>query len=157
MTKSINQIVLNPKYVEAVEALWNASLDMLTYSTNTLGEIYRVSSIVRLIAKQKCKVDGLRDMCAEGSEKNDIYILKKVAYLAERMQEEKTFDQLWTTVARSYDNFIKDFTEQQANDSILIDIPTSEDIMAQCLKATEESKANELKLALETAKAMIAL
>jgi hypothetical protein len=73
------------------------------------------------------------------------------------MQEEKTFDQLWSTVARSYDNFIKDFTEQQANDSILIDIPTSADIMAQCLKAVEESKANDLKLALETAKAMIAL
>lgn len=157
MTKSINQIVLNPKYFESLENLWNSAMDMLTYSQNTLGEIYRVSTIVRLFAKQKCKIDNLRQLCAEGSEKSDIYILKKVAYLAERMQEEKSFDQMWTRVASEYDGFIKNFTEQQANDQILIDIPTSEEILTQCMKQDEENKENQLKLALETAKAMIAL
>lgn len=157
MTKSINQTVLNPKYFESLENLWNSAMDMLTYSQNTLGEIYRISSIVRLIAKQKCKIDNLRQMCAEGSEKGDIYILKKVAYLAERMQEEKSFDQIWERVASEYDGFIKDFTEQQANDQILIDIPTSEEVLAQCRKQDEENKENQLKLAMETAKAMIAL
>lgn len=157
MTKSINQSVLNPKYFESLENLWNSTMDLLTYSQNTLGEIYRVSSIVRIFAKQKCKIDNLRQLCGEGSEKGDIYILKKVAYLAERMQEEKCFDQMWERVASEYDGFIKDFTEQQANDQILIDIPTSEEILAQCLKQDKENKENQLKLAMETAKAMIAL
>ena len=157
MTKSINQTVLNPKYFETLENLWSSAMDLLTYSQNTLGEIYRVSTIVRLFAKQKCKIDNLREMCGEGSEKGDIYILQKVAYLAERMQEEKSFDQMWERVASEYDRFIKNFTEQQANDKILIDIPTSEEILEQCVKQYEENKENQLKLALDTAKAMIAL
>ena len=157
MTKSINQTVLNPKYFETLENLWGSAMDLLTYSQNTLGEIYRVSTIVRLFAKQKCKIDNLRQLCAEGSEKGDIYALQKVAYLAERMQEEKSFDQMWERVASEYDNFIKDFTEQQANDQILIDIPTSEEILAQSVKQYEENRENQLKLALDTAKAMIAL
>lgn len=157
MTKAINQTVLNPSYVESLNNLWNASMDMLTYSSNILGEIYRVSSIVRLFAKQKAKIDALRQMCAEGSEKGDIYLLNKVAYLAERSQEEKAFDQLWSTVSQQYDEFINNFIEQQQNDSILVNIPTSEEILNNCNKVFEESKANKLELAKQTALAMIEL
>ena len=157
MTKSINIKLLAPEYTEAVENLWKASMDMLTFSSNTLGEIYRISAIVRLVAKNKAKVDGLRQLCAEGSEKGDLHTLNRVAYLAERMQEEKCFDQLWSTVSSQYDRFIQSYTEQQQNDNIVLEIPTSEEILAQCYQNMEESEANKLKLAIETAKAMIAL
>ena len=157
MTKSINNVILNPKYFESLENLWMSSMDLLTYSSNTLGEIYRISSVVRLIAKNKAKIDGLRRLCAEGTEKGDLHTLKRVAYLAERMQEEKCFDQLWSTVSSQYDQFIQSFIEQQQNDDIVLEIPPSEEILAQCFQSMEESEANKLKLAIETAKAMIAL
>lgn len=157
MTKSINIKLLAPEYTEAVENMWKASMDMLTFSSNTLGEIYRISAIVRLVAKNKAKVDGLRQLCAEGTEKGDLHTLNRVAYLAERMQEEKCFDQLWTTVSSQYDRFIQSYAEMQQNDNIVLEIPTSEEILAQCYQSMEESEANKLKLAIETAKALIAL
>lgn len=157
MTKSINISVLDTRYVEALGNLWDASVDMLTYSQNTLGEIYRISSIVRLFAKGKAKIDGLRDLLAEGQNKKDLYTLKRVAYLAERMQEEKALEKMWDKVASDYDKIISDFVQQQANDDIVVEIPTSEEILTQCCSNMEESKANQLNLAAETAAALINL
>lgn len=161
MTKSTmkNQkpTTVDSRYYEAVENLWKASLDMLTYSSNTLGEIYRISSIVRLFARNKAKIDALRKLCGEASEKNDVYALKRVAFLAERQQEEKTFDCLWEMVARQYDDIIKSFIEQQQNDNIILEIPTSEEILENSVKYLEESNENEVKRLAETAKALINL
>lgn len=157
MTKSINISILDSKYTEAISNLWDASVDMLTYSQNTLGEIYRISSIVRLFAKGKAKIDSLRDLLADGQQKKDLYTLKRVAYLAERMQEEKALEKFWDKVAKEYDKIISDFVQQQANDDIIVEIPTSEEILAQCSSNMEESRANQINLAAETAAALINL
>lgn len=157
MTKAINISVLDTRYLEALNNLWDASVDMMTYSQNQLGEIYRISSIVRMFAKSKCKIDGLRDLLAEGQQKKDIYTLKRVAYLAERMQEEKTMEKMWDKVASQYDKIINDFIQQQANDDIIVEIPTSEEILQQCSSNMEESRANQINLAAETAAALINL
>lgn len=157
MTKCINLSVLDSRYMESLENLWNSSVDMLTYSQNTLGEIYRISSIVRIFAKGKAKIDSLRDLLAEGQSKKDLYTLKRVAYLAERMQEEKALEKMWNRVASEYDKIIGDFVQQQANDEILVEIPTAEEILTQCCSNMEESRANQLNLAAETAAALINL
>lgn len=157
MTKAINISVLDTRYLEALGNLWDASLDMMTYSQNQLGEIYRASTIVRMFAKSKCKIDGLRDLLAEGQQKKDIYTLKRVAYLAERMQEEKTMEKMWDKVSSEYDKIINDFVQQQANDDIVVEIPTSEEILQQCSSNMEESRANQINLAAETAAALINL
>ena len=157
MTKAINISVLDTRYIESLGNLWDASVDMLTYSQNTLGEIYRISSIVRLFAKGKAKIDSLRDLLAEGQQKKDLYTLKRVAYLAERMQEEKALEKMWDKVASEYDNIINNFIQQQANDDIVVEIPTSEEILQQCSSNMEESRANQINLAAETAAALINL
>ena len=146
---------LNPEYLDALQNLWNACLDMMTHSQNELGEIFRLSSIVYLFAKQKAKIDALRAQLAEAKQNSDLYVIKLVAKRAGYMQEEKAFDKMWAQVSLEYDNIVNNFIAQTNNEDMLIQINTSEEILEKSAKGFAESKAEEYNLAIKTAEAMI--
>ena len=146
---------LNPEYMDALENLWTSCLDMMTHTQNELGEIFRLSSIVYLFAKQKAKIDALRAQLAEAKENSDLYVIKLVAKRAGYMQEEKAFDKMWAKVALEYDNIVNNFIAQTNNEDMLIQINTSEEILEKSAKGFAESKAEEYNLAIKTAEAMI--
>lgn len=148
---------LNPEYVSCLQGLWANALDLMTHTNNKLGEVYRISQIVRIFASNKAKVDNLREQLAIAEKKKDIYMLKHVAKLAGYCQEEKGFDKMWSTVSHDYDILVRDFIDTTTNENLLMTIPTSEEILEKAQKYYSEAREDAYKLALETARAEIAL
>ena len=148
---------LNPEYLDALKNLWASCLDMMTHTQNELGEIFRLSSIVYLFAKQKAKIDALREQLAEAKENSDLFVIKLVAKRAGYMQEEKAFDKMWAQVSTEYDTIVNNFIKQSNNEDLLIQINTSEEILEKCASGFTKDKANEYDLAIKTAEAMIDL
>lgn len=157
MTKSINLTILDPKYTESLDNLWKATTDMLTYSSNPIAEIYRVSSVVRLFAKQKAKIDNLREILADGIKKNDLYTINSVKFRVERMQEAKTGEKFWDKVSSEYDLMVDNLVKQMNNEDILLTIPTSEDILMQCQADIEDDKKSKFDMAAKEAAALVNL
>lgn len=157
MTKSINLSILDPKYTEALDNLWKAATDLMTYSSNPVAEIYRVSSIVRLFAKQKAKIDSLRETLNEGIKKNDLYTINSVKFRAERMQEAKTGEKFWDKVSSEYDQMVDMLVKQMNNEDILISLPTSEDILLQCQADIDDDKKAKFDMAAKEAAALVNL
>lgn len=146
---------LNPEYVSALQGLWASALDMMTYSENKLGEIYRLSQIVRLFAGNKAKVDSIRDQFAEAKQRKDIRDIQRIAKLAGYIQEEKGFDKMWSTVAHDYDMIVKDYCDACTNPNILLNIPTSEEILEQKQQYYAEPVKEKFDVALQTAEALL--
>lgn len=146
---------LNPEYVSALQSLWASALDMMTYSENKLGEIYRLSQIVRLFAGNKAKVDNIRDQFADAKQRKDIHDIQRIAKLAGYVQEEKGFDKMWSTVSHDYDMIVKDFCDASTNPNIILTIPTADEILEQKQKYYTEPVKEKFERALETAEALI--
>lgn len=156
-TYTVEKKTMNPEYTQALEDLWSAALDMFSHSQNELSEIYRISRVVYLFASQKAKIDRLREMCALGSEKHDLYLLNKVTFLAEKQTEEKCFDLMWEKVAKDYNGIVQLFCDKQSNDNIILNIMSAEEILQSAAEYYSKDDSVKFKLAEETAKAMIDL
>ena len=100
---------INPEYTDTLINLWDCAKDMMTHTQNELGEIYRISKLVRFYASYKAKVDALRDTLADATAKRDIYSIKRVSYLAQRYQEEKSFDKVWGIIASDFDQMVNHY------------------------------------------------
>lgn len=146
---------LNPEYVEVLQNLWNCALDMMTYSENKLGEIYRISQIVRLFAGNKAKIDNIRNQFAEAKRRKDIHDIQRIVKLTGYVQEEKGFDKLWSRVAHDYDTIVKDFCDTSTNPNMLLTIPTADEILEQKQQYYTEPVKEKFEQALQTAEAYL--
>ena len=156
MTKTI-QKMQNPSYVEALQNLWNAAEDMMTYSSEPLKEMYRLASIVGFFARQANKILTFRGEVADAQEHKDISALRRLQRKAQHFTEEKAFEFMWETISQRYDVLLKQFLENSTNDGLLLQIPTAEEIYEKASKASVPTSKKELENLVEIIKAEIDL
>lgn len=155
MTKIVT--TQNPKYVEALNELWNAAEDMLTYSSEPLKELYRLASIVGFFARQANKIVSFRGELGEAQAHRDIATLRRLQRKVQHLSEEKAFDFMWERISSRYDTLLKQFLDNSSNDDLLLQIPTAEEIFEKSAKATATADKKELDNLVQIIKAEIDL
>lgn len=146
---------LNPEYVSCLQGLWANAMDLMTYTENPLGEIYRLSRLVNWFASNKAKIDNIRDQLAEAKKNKDIRGINRIAKLSGYVQEEKGFDKLWSTVAHDYDMIVQQFCDSNTNPNVILTIPVAEEILEKCQTYYTEPVQGKFDRALETAEALL--
>ena len=147
----------NPQYVEALQNLWNATEDMMTYSSEPLKELYRLASIVGFFARQANKIITFRAEVGEAQTQRDIATLRRLQRKAQHLTEEKAFEFMWERISSRYDTLLKDFLDNSSNDDLLLQIPTAEEIFEKSAKASSQANKKELDNLVQIIKAEIDL
>lgn len=135
--------VINQEYYDAVSAIIDNCNTMFQYSNNQLGELYRISTIVSFFASQKAYLDQLRQQFSEAKKNKDLASLRSVMYKIENNFECKTYDDLWSTIASTYDAMIESVRQENSNDDITATIKTAEEILENRRKYYIESNENK--------------
>ena len=140
-------------YTQALVGLWGNCLDLYTYSSNKMSELYRLGGIVRMFAYAKSRLDQIRTDLDEAVKNRDIYKINQIKYKVDYMQEEKAYDRAWSEIERQYDALINEFVEESTNPALIAQFKTADEILKECAKKSAESKEAEFD---QTVKALMA-
>lgn len=131
----VKSVMVDTEYVRTLEALWENAVDLFNYTTNRLGELYRISSVVRMFAYNKAKMDKIREDLDKAIKNNDMAELRRIKKLMEYNQELKAWDSMWTEVSRDFDNLITNYGSDAEITDSEYQIKTADEILQDTIKS----------------------
>lgn len=141
----VKTVMINPEYIRVLSDLWNTTTALYDYTTNQKAELYRISSVVRMFAYNKNRMDNIRDQVADCQKNGDLAGLRRLKKIVDYSQELKAWDAMWEKVVEDYDNLLDIYqqTTQITDDGY--ELLTATEILGEVYTSSKKSDMNKFE------------
>lgn len=141
----VKSIFVDPQYTENLYSVWTYIRQMADYTTNLKGELYRISSFVRVFAYQFNRMEQIRDRLVRCKTDGDLTELRRIKRLMDFNQELKAFDEVWKTVSKEYDELISLYRESSEISEDGYELLTATEILGELYKSSQKYERKEFE------------